>query len=1621
MTASTTVRSRYELREVLNKGGMGMVYHAWDTLMKRDVALKTILDVQNRAAFDLFYKEWGLQASITHPNIIEIYDIGEFEDDGVSRPYFVMPLLPGCSLADLIRNSIQPLTVERTVQIMNQVCRGLQAAHERGLIHRDIKPNNVFVMADDSVKIIDFGVAFTDHSSTQTAMRGTLPYMAPELLQLKPPSVLTDIFSLGAVCYEALTRRRAFQGSNDGEVSNSILRTNPPPASDLNPAVSLLLSQVVHKAMAKQPWHRYTSAREFGDTLMRAIHNEPIAFFERARMQPRIERAAKAFERGEYKFATEILDELEGEGYIDPEITMLRRQVEEAGRQTNAKQIVESARRFYEEEEYSLSLRKIQEALELDPTYSDALSLKSEVERNRRTKQVDEWLELARQHLANRTFEQARGAIRNLLELKPNDPAALEVLAEVNRREQDSGMKRQEKEKLYDGAVEAWEKGEVTASLTRLERWAALDRDLPETDPTRELSCQNFYSRVRNEDEAVRNSLDQARRLLDEQNLAGALELCNEYLAKYPNHALFQALRFDVEERRRKSLSAFIAETDRRVESEPDLDKRCHMLGEALSAHPGEEHFERSLRLAKDKRNLVNSVVAKAHSQEEQGRYTEALETWGMLRAIYKEYPGLDYEVARAAKRRDSAARNEARVVWVERIDKLLEARDFEKAAEVAEKARGEFPDDLEIGELERLACKRIATGMEAAGMLQAGRQACLAGRNDEGLGLMRAALELDPGDPVLRATVVDALVDRARGLMDKDPQASEALVAEILDLDPGNAAAAGLRREREDSQRSEFVYWCTAQARRLQAAGDLDGALAVVHEGLATWPQEPGLLQLAATLQHEVNGSRRAEAAPSWAGSPPSAAPAVIPAEVLVEAPPPGVPYAVPPLNPDAGDVSQVRFADTAGAIGAGSPEPPSWASPTPMPGSSTAEAPPPLPRAGTGFAFPPGAAPPPHGPRRSLPMWQWVVLAGAGTIMLAFAARYLSTHSFFAAKPVPVATVSLSVSTNPSAAHIVIDGQDRGASSVKLDLPPGAHTIQAMLDGYETAAKQVNLVAHSPISVPIDLNPLPPVVRITTDADSPDVKLDEQTVAGAAPEFTADRVSNGKHTLILTSKQGQATVQFDLAPATLPVMDGPVQTKNINAVVLSQFGSRAWLYSNDPLPVAIDNGAPLTATPEGIELPSLTAGNHTLSIGTGDAQRNVEFTSGRAPSLVAFVEQKAAPETGGVLVLAGQDGATVAINGKPLRHPTKNGLLHVSNLQPGDYTVHVTKDGYESPADQKVTVKKGEEARLQFQLRPAVRMATLRMQGATPGAEVRIDDNPAGTVQPDGSYTVSLMPGQHTVSLRNGRGQSRPLQRQFVAGQTVQFSAGELALQAAQGTLRLHISPVGAHVTIRGESEHESAARTVSQESMTLAEGTYVVSATAPDYNPSSKTVTVSAGSPVTVEFALTAKAKKAPAAVTGLSHWDDSGGWTQDGEWQVHKGGNFIGFQSEQINGRVEFNALLEKGKRLEWFVSLTDERNFVLFRLDKKNLVAEQYANGKSYELAKTPVNFNHEQPVAVRIDVSAGTVNTSIRQGAAWTNTTPVSDAGAAFNKGRFGLHIPGKDEVGINSFAYYPR
>src|SRR5690242_11900987 len=184
----TNLYERYELKEVLGKGGMGVVYRAKDTLMDREVALKTILDIDNPLTLDLIYKECGILAAMVHPNIINVYDVGEFDDNGVKTRFLVMRLLPGATLDKVIREPNQRATVENLIEILNQACRGLQAAHGMGLVHRDVKPSNIFVMEDNSVKIIDFGVARASSMASMTGLKGTLAYMAPEQLNYKPPS-----------------------------------------------------------------------------------------------------------------------------------------------------------------------------------------------------------------------------------------------------------------------------------------------------------------------------------------------------------------------------------------------------------------------------------------------------------------------------------------------------------------------------------------------------------------------------------------------------------------------------------------------------------------------------------------------------------------------------------------------------------------------------------------------------------------------------------------------------------------------------------------------------------------------------------------------------------------------------------------------------------------------------------------------------------------------------------------------------------------------------------------------------------------------------------------------------------------------------------------------------------------------------------------------------------------------------------------------------------------------------------------------------------------------------------------------------------------------------------------
>jgi len=437
------VAERYQLGKIIGEGGMGVVYQARDTRTNCLVAIKTLKNASDPETLALFHKEWGELVHLSHPNIVGVRDVGEFEANGIRMPFFVMPLLPGRTLSTLIKAKSPQLTVEHVVQIVSQVCLGLNFAHEKALIHRDLKPSNIFVNDDGTAQIIDFGLVQSSNGKTQSGLKGTWQYMSPEQTvvgtKLGPPS---DIFSLGVVAYQALTFLQPFERAEPSDTVNAVRGHTPPTVSELNPKVGVQVSKAVHVAMAKEPLYRYSNAREFAETLQKAFHNLPIERFDPARIKGKIERAQRHFETGDCEFASELLMELEAQGNVDPQITLLRSQVEEAVNQKRIQHLFEAVQTRLEQNELPRALAKLDEILAIDPDNADARSQIKRINDQLVWEEHAEWLKLAKKHLDRNDFAAARHALEGAIKVKYNDPHALKLRSEIEVREKEASQAR---------------------------------------------------------------------------------------------------------------------------------------------------------------------------------------------------------------------------------------------------------------------------------------------------------------------------------------------------------------------------------------------------------------------------------------------------------------------------------------------------------------------------------------------------------------------------------------------------------------------------------------------------------------------------------------------------------------------------------------------------------------------------------------------------------------------------------------------------------------------------------------------------------------------------------------------------------------------------------------------------------------------------------------------------------------------------------------------------------------------------------------------------------------------------------------------------------------------------
>jgi serine/threonine-protein kinase len=1107
-----------------------------------------------------------------------------------------------------------------------------------------------------------------------------------------------------------------------------------------------------------------------------------------------------------------------------------------------------------------------------------------------------------------------------------------------------------EKARLYQSAHEAWEKGDLTSALGKMEELAAMEHDSPEPDPGRSSTYRNFYIQVHAEQDALKNSYEEARRNLAAGNLEAALAACWQNLVKYPNHPLFEALEADVEERQRQNLP-HIAEIDRRVEQEPDLGRRVGILEEALKQYPGELHFEHALQAARDKSDLVNSVVAEARSFEERGQFSDALDQWQILKAIHDKQPGLELEIQRLINRRDQPANAAAKSPWVEQANQYLDGGDYQRALQSVAIGLAESPGSPELLALDEQLHQRQERATRALDLLGKAHESSDKGAPDDALAALREAHNLDSRNSVIRTVLVNSLVEQASRVVDSDWRSAEELVREVLRLDPNNAPARSL--------------------------------VSRIAERMAA-PQPAGI-------------------APSEPGTPPNLPPMPPPPAAPPPIAPP--PTALPPTAPPTVSLREdptvaVPASLTQALFNLPVPKEPALPAPAAQTPAPQKTAP----------------VPPTAGHTKKL-------LLGTGAVVVLLVLIALGvTLSHHPKKAPPAAKYAIVVHSTPEGAEIKINGNSCGLSRCSQELPPGSYQAEAQLTGYQNATISFTVGPGAPTDISLTLTPQGPRVTIFTDLTDGTVSLDDAPagqIQGGGAEIA--NLSPGKHVLSVKGGDSTASIPVEISLGAAPTLAGSIDATNLRCFVVAGYGGEAHLYGNGTGYRVTLDGKPVGGlTADGMPLQGLTPGTHELALDSATGQHDrIVFES--QPSASLYVSLEASQNLGWLSVETNEDQAHLFINGEKYKRDTARGRL-VVYLFPKKYTVTVQKDGFAPTAQQTVDIKRGEETKVSFTLTPA--KGILAIHHAPPGTDVLVDNISRGTTHPDGEFQVGgIEPGRHTVTLRHDGFKPLQTEQTFAGGKTVDLQ-GALEAAPVTGTLRFDIGPPGldAHVRIRRDGDAQD--HEVTGPSVSLPEGHYIVSVSAPQYATATAAVQVTAGSTAVAAVTLRhleaakAPAKAAPAGF-GLEDWLKTGGWVQQPGMITHKGGDWVMAPLDIAQGTIRFTVVSLKGRHVEWVVADRDEKNFLHYELDDKNLTRYEVRNGSKSGQVKVAHGLDKKKPMGISLAITPQSVVISVLRGG-WLDLDKWDVVGSAVH-GRFGFRIPGSDEIGLQDFQITPN
>jgi serine/threonine protein kinase len=658
---------RYEVLDLISQGGMGTLFRARDPRIGRYVAVKVLKrSFDTDELRDRFSREARAAGSLSHPNIVTIYDVGE--QDGM--PFIAMEYVRGETFIELV-GLRPPLPVDRKLQLMEEVCAGLAHAHEAGIVHRDIKPANLILSSEGTVKILDFGIAKLSSANMTIpgAIMGTLNYMSPEQAKGDPVDARTDVFAVGVVMYELLSHQPAYTGTYATEALHKILHGSPTPITEYCPGLDPRLVELIDRTLEKDPERRFQTIAAVGKAIssirqdsLRVTRSAPRptprpaqrttnpATIRAEQIEDLLAAAERSFDSGDYDGAIDackqvLLLEASNERALT-ELNRVQAAVDE--RQGEVHAAVERGRAAFASGNLMSALREVKQALALDPNDENALALSAQTEQAIRERQEDARIRTA-VGAARRQFAAGdhRAALAALEALQPSShplvrPALDELRTALNQIEEQQRIETElQEQRRYVAGLFA----EATAAIAanRLDAAARIVSQIRDHDPSAP-EIADLGERMRQAEAAARTREEVDRALaefearLGEGNLSRSEESLTAAAALAANDARLPAARQRLSAAHTAAAARAAAEARQR-ECEQTLDDATARLeagdlvaagdlvkraGELVPGHPRIAQLAEELRLALERQAAAEAAERLQREVEELVRSASA-------------------------------------------------------------------------------------------------------------------------------------------------------------------------------------------------------------------------------------------------------------------------------------------------------------------------------------------------------------------------------------------------------------------------------------------------------------------------------------------------------------------------------------------------------------------------------------------------------------------------------------------------------------------------------------------------------------------------------------------------------------------------------------------------------------------------------------------------------------------------------------------------------------------------------------------------------------------------------------------------------------------------------------